>query len=80
MKRHRSRSLAAAAVLLTATGCASLSDVQLETRDYRRNDFKQQFLEYRQQCLSSGGRIVIDAKQALDRDGAPHRGDRYYCV
>lgn len=66
-------------VVLVATGCISLTEAQLEARDYRRADFRNQFIDYRQRCLASGGKIFIDAKQSLDRDDLPHRGDRYYC-
>ena len=65
--------------VLLATGCISLSEAQLEARDYRRMDYKQQFADFRQRCRASGGKIFIDAKQALDRHDLPHRGDRYYC-
>lgn len=70
--------LSSAAAILS--GCISLSDAQLEARDYRRADFKNQFLDYRQRCHARGGRIYIDAKQSLSGDDVPHRGDRYSCI
>ncbi|MDX1518448.1 MAG: hypothetical protein R3288_16485 [Woeseiaceae bacterium] len=66
--------------LLLITGCISLTEAQLEARDYRRIDFKQQFIDFRQRCSAAGGRIIIDAKQGLDRHDLPNRGDRYYCL
>lgn len=79
----RTRKILRAAGLLPAallvTGCISLTEAQLEARDYRRADFVNQFLDYRQHCQAIGGKIFIDAKQSLDRKGLPHRGDRYYC-
>lgn len=66
-------------VMLLATACVSLTDAQLEARDYRRIDFKQQFVDFRQRCRAAGGKIIIDAKQGLDRHDLPNRGDRYYC-
>lgn len=65
--------------LLFTTGCVSLTEAQLEARDYRRVEFKQQFIDFRQRCRAAGGRIIIDANQSLDRHDLPNRGDRYYC-
>ena len=65
--------------ILLAAGCISLTEAQLEAREYRRADFRNQFTDYRQACLAAGGTIIIDAKQSLDRNDMPHRGDRYYC-
>ncbi len=79
---RKSTSLRIAGILptvLLATGCISLTEAQLEARDYRRVDFQQQFIDFRQRCRAAGGRVIIDAKQALDRRDLPHRGDRYYC-
>lgn len=73
----RAAGIVTAAVLVS--GCISLTDAQLEAREYRRADFRNQFMDYRQRCLAAGGKIFIDAKQSLDRDGLPHRGDRYLC-
>lgn len=79
---RRPRVLRAAVLLpavLLATGCISLTEAQLEAREYRRADFRNQFIDYRQRCLAASGRIIVDAKQSLDRNDLPHRGDRYYC-
>lgn len=65
--------------IVLVSGCASLTEAQLEARDYRRFDFKHQFIDFRQRCLAAGGRVIIDAKQSLDRHDLPRRGDRYYC-
>lgn len=79
----RTRNILQAARLLPAallvTGCISLTEAQLEARDYRRADFVNQFLDYRARCRAIGGKVFIDAKQSLDRNGLPHRGDRYHC-
>lgn len=66
--------------IVLAGGCISLTEAQLEARDYRRADFRNQFIDYRQRCLANGGKIIIDAKQSLGRNDMPHRGDRYYCI
>ena len=76
-KTLRAAGLLPAALL--ATGCISLTEAQLEARDYRRADFVNEFLDYRQRCRAIGGKVFIDAKQSLDRKGLPHPGDRYYC-
>jgi hypothetical protein len=68
------------AMTLLTSACATLTDAQLETREYRRIDFEAQFVQYRSQCLSAGKRIIIDARQKIGRDGVPRPGDRYYCA
>jgi hypothetical protein len=69
-----------AAALSTTTGCATLSNAELEYRDYQRAEFRNQFLDERTRCQQRGGRIYVDAKQTLGRDGIPKRGDRYFCA
>lgn len=75
---QRAAALLPAAALL-ASGCITLTEAQLEARDYRRADFTNRYVDYRKRCLAAGGRIIIDAKQPLGRNDIPHRGDRYYC-
>lgn len=78
--RIRRLGLLLAAALLSAGGCATLSEADLERRDYRRSDFRNQFIDDRALCHARGGRMYIDAKQTLGRDGIPRRGDRYFCA
>lgn len=65
--------------LMTVTACGSLTPGQRDEREYRRVQFEDRFIDFRQQCRASGGRIVIDAKQGLRRGDIPRRGDRYVC-
>ena len=65
---------------ITATGgCATMSDADRELHDYRRADFENQFLEARAICHARGGRMLINARQTLGRDGIPSPGDFYVC-
>ena len=69
-----------AAALSMTSGCAGLSEADLEYRDYQRAEFKNRFLDERSRCQQRGGRIYVDAKQTLRRDGIPNPGDRYFCA
>lgn len=75
----RMRAFLLASCGLMFSGCIGLTDAQLEARDYQRADFKNQFIDFRQQCYARGGKLVIDANQSLQRGNIPHRNDRYYC-
>ncbi|MEM8816718.1 MAG: hypothetical protein AAGE85_12905 [Pseudomonadota bacterium] len=68
-------------VLLAAglTACASLPEHAQEARDYRRADFENRFIDYRQRCHASGRRVVIMASGKVGMDGIPNRGDYYTC-
>jgi len=67
------------AVFLIA-GCASLSDGQLESREYRNLDWRNQYIDYRQRCSDAGGQMLVDARGgSMSRDGIPNRGDYYTC-
>lgn len=70
--------LAVGALLMTA-GCASLSERQLEEREYRNVDYAERFKAARSQCRARGGRMYVNASSKLDRNGVPNRGDRYFC-
>ena len=70
--------LAVGALLMTA-GCTSLSERQLEEREYRNVEFAERFKAARSECLARGGRMYINASSKLDRNGIPNRGDRYFC-
>lgn len=66
--------------LLLCAGCAGLSEAELEAREYRRVDHAERFRDFRRRCLNAGGFVHIDARHAVDRDGVPKPGDRYYCT
>lgn len=66
-------------VLFPATGCASLSEAELERRQYQRATYKAEFLDYRDRCTLRGKRIWISARGKVGRDGLPAPGDVYYC-
>lgn len=77
--RQRQLVILLAAALTATGGCASLTDAELERRDYRRADFRNRFIEERARCFAHGGRIYVSAGQTLGRDGIPKPGDRYFC-
>lgn len=68
-----------AALVLHASACAH-APVDAEDLRYRQADFELRFVEFRSQCLARGGRILIDARSKVGRDGVPSRGSRYYCA
>ena len=61
-------------------GCGTLDESELAARQYRQADYEARFRIYRSRCLARGGRIMIDARSSLARDGMPRRGDRYACT
>ena len=75
------RRLASMLILLVpGTGCATLSEAELEHREYERASFEAEFLDYRARCTLEGKRIWISARGKVGRDGIPSRGDVYYCA
>jgi len=66
-------------VALVVCGCAPLTEVQLENREYRRVEHIERFRAFRADCRARGKRVLIDAIRQLPRDGMPGRGDRYFC-
>lgn len=77
MKRQLAITLLATA-LMAIPGC-TLTPEQRDDREYRREYFEAQFIDFRQRCWANGGRILIDAKQSLRKGDIPRRGDRYFC-
>ena len=68
-----------AAGLLTLTACATLSEAELEARQYERTDYQERFRDFRRRCLAGGGMIIVNAPTSIDRDGVPGPGSRYTC-
>lgn len=66
--------------LVLLSGCASMTEVQLEARDYQRTDFRNQFVEDRTRCQAAGRRIVIFANGSIDRNGIPKSRVPYFCT
>ncbi len=64
---------------LSATGCATLTNSQIEDRIYIRAEYQSQFLDFRAACWKQNRRIFIDARNIPPTLGIPHYGDRYYC-
>lgn len=67
--------------LILISGCAPITAVQLEATEYRRTEFRNQFIEDKARCDAAGRRMTIFANGgALDRDGIPRTRVRYYCT
>ena len=66
-------------MLAFAGGCGTMSATDREYREYRRADFENRFIEARAICYARGGRMLINARQTLGRDGIPSPGDFYVC-
>ena len=64
---------------LAGAGCAPLSEVDVEAREYENVDFENQFIAYRQQCMANGGRVFVLANGRVDRRGIPSRGSYFTC-
>jgi hypothetical protein len=66
---------------LLATACAPMTTADRDAREYRRTDFRQQFVEDRERCHALGGRIYILAHGGqLDRSGIPVSRAYYKCT
>jgi len=69
--------LVAAALLC---GCATITQEDLDRREYRQIDRINRFYEYEQKCQLAGGLVHIEAQQGwAPRNGVPGRGDQYWC-
>lgn len=63
------------------SGCAPITAAQLDATEYRRSEFRNQFIEDKARCHAAGRRMTIFASGgALDRNGIPKSRVRYYCT
>ena len=67
-------------VAAAVSGCAPMSEAEIEHLQYLRAEHKQEFVVFRDMCTAAGGRIVVEGGQYVDRNGIPSRGARYYCA
>ena len=65
--------------LLLLAGCAPLSEQQYEGREYRNEDWRNRFLDYKRRCIRSGGYMLVQASSRTSRDGIPRPGTYYTC-
>ncbi len=66
--------------IFSLAACASLTEEQLEAREYRNADWENKFADYRVRCARVGGRVLIYAHSgSIGNDGVPMRGDYYTC-
>ena len=67
-------------VLVLAPACTTMTAAEREAWEYSRIEFRHKFIEYREQCLASGGRINVQGPGgALNSDGIPRTRVWYYC-
>ena len=66
-------------VIVILTGCAGLTERELEERNYERANYEAEFIDYRTRCSVRGKRMWISARGTVGRDGIPSPGDHYYC-
>ena len=65
--------------LFILPGCAPMSEQQREAHEYRTEDWKNRFLDYKRRCLASGGHMLIQASGRTGRDRVPRPGTYYTC-
>ena len=62
-----------------ATGCATMTEAERIDREYRRIEWRQQFVADRAVCVARGGRFIFDGSAEQDRNGIPKYRVMYYC-
>lgn len=63
------------------TGCAPMTEMQREAREYSHAEFMNRFFEDREQCLANGRQIVVMTYGGgVDRHGFPKTRTPYYCT
>ena len=67
-----------AAVFLN--GCAPMTEAQREEMQYKRAEWKAQFVADRSTCNARGGTLIVDHGAFLDRDGIPRSRAVYTCT
>ncbi|MDJ0701466.1 MAG: hypothetical protein QNJ07_16575 [Woeseiaceae bacterium] len=72
--------LLAIVVIFFVSGCATMTEVEREERDYSRAEWRGQFLAHRADCSARGGRLEFDGSAEQDRDGIPKYKVRYTCT
>ena len=82
MKRNISEysSLLALLAALFISGCATMTEAEREVREYRRAEWRDQFVAHRAECTARGGRFEFDGSAEQDRDGIPKYKVRYMCT
>ena len=66
--------------LFLVSGCATMTEVEREEREYSRVEWRGQFLAHRADCSARGGRFEFDGSAEQDRDGIPKYKVRYTCT
>ena len=65
--------------LILLSGCTTLTEAQLEARDYRRMEFRNQFIDDQARCRAQGRQFVVLANGGVDRNGIPMTRVPYHC-
>lgn len=57
-----------------------MTEAERDELAYRHVEFRQKFIEDREQCASKGRTIIVIGDYArIDKDGVPKEPVRYYC-
>lgn len=82
MKREICEYSALLALISTVfvASCATMTDAEREEREYRRAEWRQQFIAHRDECTEVGGRLEFDGSSGQDRYGIPKYKVRYICT
>lgn len=62
-----------------AAACSPLDEREIAEREYQRENYLLQFLDFKRACERAGGWVVIRAHQRIGPDGLPNPGDHYRC-
>ena len=66
-------------LVLAVAGCAPLSQEEMAEREYRHEDFRARFIDYKERCEALGGNVVIRSHRKIRADRIARPGDRYHC-
>lgn len=75
----KNRAICITTCLVLATGCAGTPPAQSISSRYLEQDYKNRFLEYKEECKRQGGIVVISRKMMSSRRSLPRRTDSYSC-
>ncbi len=67
-------------LLVYCSGCAGQRIESTDERRLQAQEYRENFIEFRDQCWDRGRRVVIEAKNRPPVAGIPRPGDRYRCM
>ncbi len=67
------------ALMMSLAACTPLNEQEIAEREYKRGEFRAEFLAYRKACEAKGGTVVIWSHRKIRADRVARPGDRYHC-